>query len=345
MKEVNTCHSCKKPVAANAVVLWDDRRYCRSCVANTSTALLAFVDGGGSLHDTLNRSDIKARHFMSSTGKWVLIVFWPVLAAACFETFRQQNGDPVVAILVLAVLCAGTLVFVCLAAVFYAFSVRCSLPRTVVVAGGNLIVTGRGMEETIPLTECQWYFGATSSDGWSMCTTLRKGVVFRTPDEHFAVGYQSECREHWPAFLVLAKISESPPKGWLWYLAVSSAGGSAGCLVGCVIGYVVSIVTNVQSWIATVGIAGTFDGIVAAVLFKLLEAGTLYRPPHPAAVAGAFFLLATKFAPRGNLSGLIIFGLANALLGLWFTRRCQRRFQVIASEQPVGTAMRQNSTT
>ena len=326
MNELTHCPYCSYPVSGESVTLWDARTYCRKCVEEVSPALYDFATTGGQLHDSLDRNDIGAHHYISFIGKWYLVAVMLIFGLPFGLLFLAGKADVLGLVFVLAFFGGGGMIFLSLQSLLGVVVLRSRLPRKLAVENGQLIIATPKDEKSVPITDCKWYFGSTATDQPCMFTRLRRGVVIQTPESQIGVGHDHDMLEHWRAFLSLTRISENPPRGCLRLIGIAGTGMILGLLVGSGIGYIVSIITNNNVWTPALGFMGVIEGAAVALIYASCTsdgAVAARKRLHPALVGLAFFVIGIKFGVIGGLPGALVCGTINSVFGAlvaWFCR-------------------------
>ena len=330
------CPYCSYPVSGEPVTLWDARTYCRKCVEEVSPELYDFATKGGRLHDSLDRKNIRARHYISFIGKGYLVGLMLIVGFPFGLLFLAGKFDIWGVVFVLAFFGGGGIIFLSLQSLLGAVVIRSRLPRKVVVRDGQLIIATPKELKTVPITDCKWFFGSTVVDQPCMFTRLRRGVVIQTPEAQIGVGHEHEMLEHWRAFLVLARIAENPPQGCLRLIGIAGGGMTLGLLIGSSIGYIISIITNNNVWTPALGFMGAIEGAAVALTYATCtsEAAVAARSRlHPALVGLAFFVIGIKIGAIGGWPAALVCGTVNSLLGLLVAWCCRAKINAADSRK------------
>lgn len=325
------------------MTLWDARTYCRKCVEEVSPDLYDLVTSGGQLHDTLDRSDIRAIRYFLSIGKWYLVLLMLVFVLPAGLLVLGGKVEIVVLVFILAFFGGGGMVFLSLAALLKARAFRSQLPRTVTVQNGQLIIHTPDEQESVPLTDCKWRFGSTAVDEVCLFTRLRRGVVIQTLEEQIACGHSRDMLSHWRAFLLLARIPENPPLGCLRLIGVAGTGMIVGLVAGTGIGYAVSMITSNNAWTATLGFMGVLEGAVVALAYASCTSEGAFASRarlHPINVGSAFLVVGVMFGRGAGLTGIVVCGGINAIFGVLVALFCQAKINAAKSERELADQSR-----
>jgi len=318
-------------VSGKPVTLWGGQTYCRKCVEEVSPALYDFVTTGGELQDILDQNDVSAIQYMSLVGKWLLVgimLFFVLPMGLGVLAGKADIWEPIFALAFSGGI--GT-ILLSLKSFLGVAALRKRLPRKVTVKNGQLVITTPKKQKSVPLSDCKWYFGSTLADAPCMFTRLRQGVVIQTPENSISCGHSQDMLAHWRAFLSLTRIPKNPPHGCLWFITAAGAGMIIGLLVGTGIGCILSIITNNNKWISALGFIGFLQGPVVALIYRSCTSEDAAAARKiPALLGFVFFVIGMKFGVGAGLTGALICGCINAMLGVFVGWRC--RAKINASE-------------
>lgn len=313
------CPYCGETVSDEAVMLWDDRRYCWRCVEEVSPDLYEYAAGGGQLVDVVEKSDVSLKNYVRGAGyKSLIVVFLffmlPIVVTAAIDPVNARFYLLFVSCFFWVIFLVGYLI---LKGLF--LLQRRYLPRRVTVKHNQLVITFSGKETSYPLDECRWGLKESYRDSLTTYTGLRKGIVFITPESYICVGHNPAMLPHLGAFLLLAGVRRKSYWTGLRILGLTVLGMLIGFLLGYCLGQMVALLTNDWSWVFALGFLGMIDGFGVAVNYAYYTSfgrTAAHQRMSPLIWGGMFFVVGFKiFIGRGGWVLLLGSG-GNAALGI-----------------------------
>ncbi|MFH1921675.1 MAG: hypothetical protein ABIP48_17560 [Planctomycetota bacterium] len=209
------CAACNRRLTSDRPVqLWDGRVYCRACVERAFPGLAEYA----ALHDRLEET--MPLEFCREHRKGLILFLASIIGF--FELFvvaMGLSGEEGALLGALLATLAMVLAYVPIFLLFYYAlwrNVRNNLPR-VCAQSGRLIVWYGESQRNVALRDCQWWFGKLNGMHlWRKYLIFSRApvVLIRLPPGGFwgrspitvAVGYTTETRKLWDAFLRLARV-------------------------------------------------------------------------------------------------------------------------------------------
>jgi hypothetical protein len=225
MNSGGPCRICSQPtVGADAVQLWDGRRYCRNCVESVSPELYRYAKTYDRLEELapIDKADLWRRAWRGEA--LVILPFAVLFGAAGYNSFGAVG--------ILYGLVSVGFVAALQSALQLPMFVRYTESRlpTVSVSDG-LVTVHRGVRKielqcTRPLHDFRWRLGRSRQDSHLRGTMVpRRSVVLLVIPAtgwlsfgtvRIACGWTDESQRIWTAFLTLAGVATdsrtAPPK-------------------------------------------------------------------------------------------------------------------------------------
>ncbi|WP_144986714.1 hypothetical protein [Gimesia aquarii] len=341
------CPYCADPVSGEAVTLWDDRVYCRKCVKDVSPELFEFVTNGGRLEETVEKSDISLKKYFKGAGKKTVAVAFIIFMLPFLVLANMDKVNAKIDLLIGCSFFCGGFVLGYIFLKLLLASHRRSLPRTVTVESGQLLVIRPQDEIRFPLAECKWKFGGIDRDGLTYFTGLQKGITINHSGAFISCGHSPEMLKYWGAFLILAGVRRKSYWDALRILLISIAGTLIGFLAGWCVGHIVALFTNDPLWPFAMQFLGTFDGFGTAfnyAYYTSYGAKAAHKRLHPGFLGGAFLIIGVKVCIfAGPLPALICGGI-NGVLGVivaWCCRSWIENRELQGDTEVTGLVQRQ----
>lgn len=313
------CPYCADPVSGEAVTLWDDRVYCRKCVEDVSPELFEFVSNGGRLEETVEKSDVSLKKYFKGAGKkTVAVAFIIFMLPFLLLAVLDQVNAKVDLLIGFLIFCGGFVIGYLLLKMKLEL-IRRSLPRTVAVESGELLVISPQDEIRFPLAECKWKFGGVDRDGITYFTGLQKGITINSAADFISCGHSPEMLKYWGAFLILAGVRRKSYWDALRILLISITGTLMGFLFGWGVGHLVALLTNNQIWILSLGFLGAFDGFGTGfnyAYYTSYGAKAAHKRMNPGFLGGAFFIIGIKVGMIAGAPIALLCGGINGVLGV-----------------------------
>tara|TARA_E500000305_G_scaffold111420_2_gene123422 strand:+ start:47787 stop:48869 length:1083 start_codon:yes stop_codon:yes gene_type:complete len=319
------CPRCKEPILDEAVLLWNDRHYCRSCVEAISPDLYTFATEGGQLVDLLEPDDISVsqywRRFQFKVG-----IAGGLLFLLPLTVMLIRNNAPLEVVIGFQGICLSFVMFYCWwISCGKVKHFRTHLPRKVVLERLHIKVVTPDGEQTSLLTDCQWKPGTSSADEVLFATSLKQGMTIYTPDAVINCGHSSELLKHWCAFFRLVELPVYTPSRFQNFLSLVG-GGVAGYLVGLLSGKLYAIELNNPAWEFLLPILGILDGVCLvglSIISRKPSSKLADQLLHPALWGAEFFkmggslgfLAGFRWGIPSAIISCLICGSINAIIG------------------------------
>lgn len=319
LNEPAYCPYCAELVSGKAVTLWDDRAYCRKCVEDVSSELYELVTNGGRLEETVEKSDVSiSKFFKGAAMKFVVTAFLIFMLPFLLHAFLDDENAQLNILIGFLIFCSGFVIGYLLIKTKLEL-IRRSLPRTVTVESGELLVIRPQGETRFPLAECKWKFGGVDRDGITYFTGLQKGITINCADSFISCGHSPEMLKYWGAFLILAGVRRKSYWDALRIFLISVLGTLVGFLLGWGVGHLVALLTNNQIWIFSLGFLGAFDGFGTGfnyAYYTSYGAKAAHKRMNPGFLGGAFFIIGIKVGIIAGAPIALLCGGINGVLGV-----------------------------
>jgi hypothetical protein len=305
------CHYCSRPINIGIpLVLWDGETYCSPCVDAVDPGLTEYARTHSELIETLTAENLQ---------RWRILAF-PLgirgtlgcfgtlfMALALFAIFAIARGETPGCCCGFCFL--GFSLFVWALAVFIAeddFYVAIeSLPRTVRISDGELVVETNHELLSITLARCDWF--PSNTDLLRETVFLPRSpaiIVYHPKSGYLAIGLTPEMYRVWYAFLTLSGIRNRGRFPWGRLLLGWLVGLPTGFGLGIGLGRFLKNVTGDDLLPLAFGLLGTLDGFCIPIFIVL----TRWFGEVGAKQMGNRWKSAGRFALAFGMLGLFVAG-------------------------------------
>lgn len=314
---------------------WDGKTYCQTCVTVSG---LSGVDASESaLEETIQFGFLQG----FARGCWSAVCLTTIMALCigslfgllgiAFAAEGHLNANGIVNLIWRVIWFTGIAwLFVSVVAVpISLLPAIFSRTRRFQVHDGKLHFRTTFCDISVPLDECRWRVTRWGMDSMTFCFPNRPVIQLQISDRLWAVcGNTEQTRRLWSGYFSLIDMPWSEPTGFGKWFKLLPATLTLGGVIGALIGYVGVLVSGDSRWLTVAIFLGFLDSSIASAGYLMWtrprsdESENRFRP---ILVILSCAILGMKIGRYIGMTGLIVCGIANAVVGWMIAIDVRRR--------------------